>query len=50
MYSTLWLTDIVEDLFSYNTGKRKNVLEYYFFEQASLSSPLMSTEGVMNIQ
>lgn len=45
-----YIIDIVEDLFSYNTVKRKRILEYYFFEQASLSSPIMSTEGVMNIQ
>ena len=47
---TFNLVDIVEDLFSYNTIKRKRILEYYFFENASLSSPIMSTEGVLNIQ
>ncbi|KAI8090549.1 hypothetical protein BDF21DRAFT_357170 [Thamnidium elegans] len=41
---------IVEDLFSYNTTKRKRILDYYFFENAVLTSPIMSTEGVMNIQ
>ncbi|KAI8883340.1 hypothetical protein K501DRAFT_333371 [Backusella circina FSU 941] len=41
---------IVEDLFSYNTVKRKRVFEYYFFEDATLSSPLMNTNGVLNIQ
>ncbi|KAI8644032.1 hypothetical protein BD408DRAFT_413953 [Parasitella parasitica] len=44
------IKNIVEDLFSYNTVKRKRILEYYFFENASLSSPIMSTEGVLNIQ
>lgn len=44
------LVDIVEDLFSYNTIKRRRILEYYFFENATLSSPVMSTDGVLNIQ
>lgn len=44
------IKNIVEDLFSYNTIKRRRILEYYFFEDASLSSPIMSTNGVMNIQ
>lgn len=44
-----WI-DLVEDLFSYNTIKRKRVLEYYFFPDATLLSPIMSTEGVLNIQ
>ena len=48
--STFFKKDIVENLFSYNTVKRKRILEYYFFENASLSSPIMSTDGVMNIQ
>lgn len=42
--------DIIEDLFSYNTVRRKRILEYYFFQDASLCSPIMSTEGIDNIQ
>jgi hypothetical protein len=42
--------DIVKDLLSYDTVRQKRVFEYYFFRDASLSSPLMSTEGVANIQ
>lgn len=41
---------IVEDLFSYNPLRRNRVLEYYFFADASLTSPVMSTDGVENIR
>ncbi|RCH83268.1 hypothetical protein CU097_003187 [Rhizopus azygosporus] len=48
--SLVLIKNLVEDLFSYNTIKRKRVLEYYFFQDATLTSPLMCTEGVLNIQ
>ncbi|GAN02922.1 hypothetical protein MAM1_0030c02372 [Mucor ambiguus] len=41
---------IIQDLFSYDTVKRKRILEYYFFQDATLVSPVMSTDGVDNIQ
>ena len=41
---------LIQDLFSYNTIKRKRVFEYYFFTNATLTSPVMSTEGIDNIQ
>ncbi|KAI8973876.1 hypothetical protein BDB01DRAFT_807939 [Pilobolus umbonatus] len=44
------IKNIIGDLFSYNTIKRKRILQYYFFEDAALSSPIMSTIGVNNIQ
>ncbi|KAI8373880.1 hypothetical protein BD560DRAFT_393848 [Blakeslea trispora] len=44
------MTSLIQDLFSYNTIKRKRVFEYYFFSNATLTSPVMSTEGVDNIQ
>lgn len=44
------IKDIVQDLLSYDSVRQKRVFEYYFFRDASLSSPLMSTEGVANIQ
>ncbi|KAI9245269.1 hypothetical protein BY458DRAFT_560844 [Sporodiniella umbellata] len=50
MFSMAIIRDLVEDLFSYNTVRRKRALEYYFFPNATLSSPIMCTEGVMNIQ
>lgn len=42
--------DIIEDLFSYSTVRWRRILEYYYFEDATLSSPIMSTEGIDNIQ
>ncbi|KAI7900688.1 uncharacterized protein BX663DRAFT_517266 [Cokeromyces recurvatus] len=48
--SSALVKSIIEDLFSYNAIKRKRILDYYFFQNATLSSPIMSTEGVLNIQ
>ncbi|KAG0171923.1 hypothetical protein DFQ28_000788 [Apophysomyces sp. BC1034] len=48
--STALITSIIEDLFSYSTIRRRRILEYYFFPDAVLTSPVMSTEGVLNIQ
>lgn len=42
--------DIIEDLFSYSTVRWRRILEYYYFEDATLTSPIMSTEGIDNIQ
>ncbi|CAO3656940.1 unnamed protein product [Mucor fragilis] len=44
------ITNIIQDLFSYDTVKRKRILEYYFFRDATLASPVMSTDGADNIQ
>ncbi|GAA5802211.1 hypothetical protein HPULCUR_007674 [Helicostylum pulchrum] len=41
------IKNIIEDLFSYDTIKRKYILEYYFFQDASLCSPIMSTDGYL---
>lgn len=42
--------EIILDLFSYEAEKRKNIFEYYFFKDAELSSPVLSTNGINNIQ
>lgn len=44
------MIDIIQDLFCYDTIKRKRILEYYFYQDASLVSPVMSTDGIDNIQ
>ncbi|SAM03395.1 hypothetical protein [Absidia glauca] len=48
--SSSLIKNIIEDLFSYNALRRKRILEYYFFNDATLTSPVMSTDGVLNIQ
>ncbi|KAI8340627.1 hypothetical protein BC941DRAFT_417730 [Chlamydoabsidia padenii] len=48
--SSSLIKNIIEDLFSYDALRRKRILEYYFFPDASLTSPVMSTDGVLNIQ
>ncbi|KAI7866780.1 hypothetical protein BDF14DRAFT_1809947 [Spinellus fusiger] len=44
------IKNIIQDLFSYSSLRRKRILEYYFFHDAVLTSPIMSTQGVLNIQ
>ncbi|RUS12544.1 hypothetical protein BC937DRAFT_87581 [Endogone sp. FLAS-F59071] len=41
---------LVEDLVSYDEARHKRVLDYYFFQGATLTSPLLSTQGVFNIR
>ncbi|KAG1456972.1 hypothetical protein G6F46_007471 [Rhizopus delemar] len=48
--STNLIRSIVEDLFSYDMIRRKRILEYYFFQDSTYTSPIMSAEGVNNIQ
>ncbi|CAO3599625.1 unnamed protein product [Absidia cylindrospora] len=47
--SSYLIKGIVEDLFSYSPLRRNRVLKYYFFADASLTSPVMSTD-VLNRQ
>ncbi|CAG8570796.1 1074_t:CDS:2 [Racocetra fulgida] len=44
------LTEIIEDLFSYDEDRYKHVLETYFVENAKLSHPLLNVEGTHNIR
>ncbi|ORE14940.1 hypothetical protein BCV71DRAFT_267017 [Rhizopus microsporus] len=44
------IKSIIEDLFSYNMIRRKRVLEYYFFQDSTYTSPLLTAENVNNIQ
>ncbi|CDH56001.1 hypothetical protein RO3G_00818 [Lichtheimia corymbifera JMRC:FSU:9682] len=48
--SSALIKNIIEDLFSYSTVRWRRILEYYYFEDATLTSPIMSTEGIDNIQ
>ncbi|KAI9315517.1 hypothetical protein BX666DRAFT_1956324 [Dichotomocladium elegans] len=48
--SNALIKNIIEDLFSYSSVRWKRILEYYYFEDAVLTSPIMSTEGIANIQ
>ncbi|KAI9311734.1 hypothetical protein BX666DRAFT_1881596 [Dichotomocladium elegans] len=40
---------IVRDLFSYDTVKRRRVLEFYFLKDAILITPLLATHGLESI-
>ncbi|CAG8811155.1 27117_t:CDS:2, partial [Racocetra persica] len=44
------LTEIIQDLFSYDEDRYKHVLETYFIENAKLSHPLLNVEGTHNIR
>ncbi|KAI9310982.1 hypothetical protein BX666DRAFT_2002290 [Dichotomocladium elegans] len=48
--SSSLIKNIIDDLFSYSTVRWKRVLEFYFFDDAVLTSPIMTTEGIDNIQ
>ncbi|CAG8658073.1 413_t:CDS:2 [Cetraspora pellucida] len=44
------LTEIIDDLLSYDEDRYKHVLETYFTEDAKLSHPLLNVQGTHNIR
>ncbi|CAG8653389.1 10590_t:CDS:2 [Paraglomus occultum] len=44
------LTDLIEDLISYDENRHKNVLDTFFDGDASLSHPFLTTKGTHNIR
>ncbi|CDH49209.1 predicted protein [Lichtheimia corymbifera JMRC:FSU:9682] len=49
MSSNDLIRNIVEDLFSYSSLRWERILQYYFFEDVILTTPILSTEGVNNV-